>query len=353
MSSETTITSRPSLPVRPVTKVTIAPPRPPSLPGAKTRIAPPRVPGTAPHLPASQLKDPAKTAEIERRREALAGSGVGDPKSTVEMILTGAKNNARALPLIIKRYWWLILIVGGVWIFCQSFDPEIPGIKGINNPRLLKSFYNAIKPGVNSLVFLTAAYNGWVAKSVYGLVILKIFVPLVQRIRADGFKTVMDSFSSVVPGIKSSWAASGDLSLSLFIFTAGTGVALTNLLSGNNSYTRCIASVALALSMVKFLSDSKKSLPFMAARVVSKDIFKTLRKENPVKNHHIFVGITGVMTGLSTSIIFALIVLQRGYPGPVEFAGYWIGLAAIVASVVLYFVKARGKQSPGQSAGQV
>ena len=351
MANETVITSRPSLPIRPVVKVTIAPPRPPSLPGGETGIAPPRAPGATPRVPASQAqpKEAARTAEIERRRAALAGSGVGDPKSTIEMILTGAKNTAKALPLIIKKYWWLILIAGGVWIFCQSFDPVVWG----NKTPKLRGFYNAIKPGVDFLVFLTAAYNGWVAKSVYGLVILKIFVPLVQRIRADGFKPVMDSFKAVVPGIRSSWTVSGDLSLSLFIFTTGTGVALTNLLSGNNSYTRCIASVALALSMVKFLSDSKKSMPFMATRVVSKDIFKTLRKENPVKNHHIFVAITGVMAGLSTSIIFALMVLQRGTPGPIEFAGYWLGLAAIVAGIVLYFVKVKGKQSSGQSAKQV
>ena len=120
---------------------------------------------------------------------------------------------------------------------------------------------------------------------------------------------------------------------------------MTNFLSGNNSYTRCIASVALALSFVKILADGKTGLPFLSSRVVSKDVFRLFKKNTPVKNYHVYLCLTGIMTGLATSIIFALIIFNQGFPGVFEFAGYWIGLVAIAAGVVLYFVQIRGKQT--------
>ncbi len=331
MSSEAIITSRPTLPVRPIAKVIIAPPRPPSLPGArpvgKTAVALPRVPG-APRVPAqTQPGDAAKAAEIERRRVALAGSGVGDPKSTIELVTTGAKNTARAFPILIKKYWWMALILGGLWYVLMT----------VNTSSL------PMQPVADFLVFLTAAYNNWIAKSVLVLVVLKVGVPLFRRIKAEGFGKVMESFQSVGPGLKKNWAETGAAAISLFVVALGIGLALSNFLSGNNSYTRYLASLALAFSMVKTLSEGNKAMTFTASRVVSKDVFKIFGKPSPVRNHHIYLSVGGVMAGLAGAAVPALLFFF-GVAGvrmsPVyENICYFMGGAVVVIGAGVYFVK--------------
>ncbi|GEM_PF-1885646 len=333
------ITTPPRLPVRRTAHPVLEPPKPPLLPGMK-----PVKPGTvgAPRPPSAGLSKPAETREqeIARRQKALAGSGVADPKSTIELVTTGAKNTAKAFPILIKKYWWLALIIGGLWLFLMTFDA---GTWGNQHPGM-RGFFNAIKPVADFLVFLTAAYNNWIAKSVLVLVVLKVGVPLFRRIKAEGFGKVMESFQSVGPGLKKNWAETGPLAVSLFVVALGVGLALSNFLSGNNSYTRYLASLALALSMVKTLSEGNKAMTFTASRVVSKDVFKLFGQHSPVRNHHIYLGAGGVMTGLAGAAIPALLFFF-GVAGvrmsPLyENICYVMGGAVVVIGAGVYFAKA-------------
>jgi len=134
------------------------------------------------------------------------------------------------------------------------------------------------------------------------------------------------------------------VALSLFVVALGVGLALSNILSGNNSYTRYLASLALALGMVKTLSEGSKATTFTASRVVSKDVFKLFGKNSPVRNHHIYLGVGGVMTGLAGAAVPALLFFF-GIAGvrmsPVyENICYFMGGAAVVIGVGVYFLKA-------------
>lgn len=316
------INTPPKLPVRRTSRPILEPPMPPFLKTFNPNAI------ASPKPPLAEAKAETREQEIARRQKALAGSGVGDPKSTVELIKMGAKNTAKILPVLIKKYWWIALIVGAVWFFLMTVDTS----------RL------PVQPVADFLVFLTAAYNNWVAKSVLVLVVLKVGIPLFRRIRTEGFGKVMESFQAVGPGLKKSWVESGIIAVSLFVVTLGVGLALSNFLSGNNSYTRYLASLALAFSMVKTLSDGSKAMTFTATRVVSKDIFKWFGKHSPVRNHHIYLGIGGVMTGLVGAALPAFLFFF-GIAGvrmsPVyQSVCYSMGGAVIVIGAAVYFVKA-------------
>jgi hypothetical protein len=74
---------------------------PPILPGDRaTRII--DIPPKTPALPAIAKTDSARSAEIARRRAALAGSGIGDPASTRELLVMGGKNALKQFRFIKK-----------------------------------------------------------------------------------------------------------------------------------------------------------------------------------------------------------------------------------------------------------
>jgi hypothetical protein len=72
----------------------------------KNVISPPGLPATA------AIPSPAKTKqeEISRRRKEIAEAGGGDPDSTSAMLAAAFKNTAKAIPVLIKKYWWIALI---------------------------------------------------------------------------------------------------------------------------------------------------------------------------------------------------------------------------------------------------
>ncbi len=335
MTAENFINTPPSLPVRRPANPIIAPPRPPLPPGAKplsnTISAPPRPPSAAIAPP----KIKPREAEVARRREALAEAGTGDPKSTASMMGTAIKNSAKSIPLLLKKYWWLALIIGVGWLLLAIWEPiglavKYPALRGV---------INFLTPIIGVLILVTAAYNNWVARSLYALIVFKVGIPLVQRIRKEGIGPVFKSFASVVPGLKSNWSECAVNALPVYIGMVGVGLALSNFLTRNNSSDKVLVSIALAISLVKTLSDGKKSMPFMATRVISRDIFKLVKKDNSVKNHHIYLGIGGVMTGLLGAIV---LMLTRNLPQG-DFLGYFLGAAVFIGVVVVYFVKARKK----------
>jgi hypothetical protein len=293
--------------------------------------APPKLPSAAVSQPAAI----AREEEVARRREALAEAGAGDPKSTVTMMATGLKNSVKTVPLLLKKYWWVALIIAVGWLLLAIWEPvslsaKYPALSGV---------FNVLTPVIGFLIVITAAYNNWVARSIYALIIFKVGIPLVQRIRSEGLGSVMKSFASVIPGMKSNWTECGTRALVLYIGMLGIGLAFSNFLTRNNSSDKVLVSIALAISLVKNLSDGKKSMPFMASRVISKDIFKLFKKDNPVKNNHIYLGIGGLMAGLLGAIV---LMLLRNLPQG-DFLGYYLGALVFVVGVTLFIVKARAK----------
>ncbi|MDD4874230.1 MAG: hypothetical protein PHE15_04575 [Dehalococcoidales bacterium] len=335
MTTENIISTPPVLPVRQPAAVTIPPPKPPTLSGVKPIqekiISPPVLPS------AVTTKPPAKSKqeEVAHRRKTIAEAGSGDPGSTAAMLVTGFKNTARTIPLLIKKYWWIALVIVAVWTLAASWDPLLLTLRYPSLSGLIDFF----SPIVTFLVFITVAYTNFIAKSIYALIVFKVIIPLVQRIRKEGFVIVIKSFSSIIPGIKSNITECGISGIPVFVSLLGTGLISSNFLTGNNRGSGVLVSIALALSLVKALNDGKTSTPFMASRVVSKDIFKLLKRSNPVKNNHVYLGISGFMTGLLGSMI---LMVTRGLPQG-DFLGYYIGVLVLLAGIGLYFIKTKAK----------
>lgn len=323
----------PAVPLHKLREPLPEPVPPPVLPRAAiptegTVITPPVVP----------MENVPKGKKKERRME-LAGLEAGDPRSTYHLIKLGFSNVVSIVPKLLRKYWWHILIVLVVWYALASF-----------NPMRLSTQFPALTPVwffidgfLLYMVFITAAYNNFVAKAVYFTLIMRVGLPLIRRIRSEGLAKVVADFRKLVPGFKENWAKTGAVALSLVVGFAGVGAFVSNYLTRNNRVDKIAVSLALAIALMKALSDGPKSLPFMAGRVVMKDLFVLMLKPSPVRNHHIYLAVSGLSLGFLCSLPFAYLSKTTS-----DYIGYYTGIVAILAGLVLFFFEKEHRQGRQQ-----
>lgn len=310
---------------------TAAPMRVPP-PGVPSRISrEPVVAPVAPPLRPTVMAAPAKPSEIpapkkKERRMELEGLEGGDPRSTIHLIKLGMRNAAGTLPAMIRKYGWVIPATLFVWTVLGSFDAyalvmSIPSLAG------LWMFLNKI---VLVLVFLTASYNSFIGKAVYATLVVKVGLPLFNRIRREGFGKVSKEFSLLLPNLRTNWALVGGKSLGLLVLFAGCAAFTSNFLTRNNAIDKIAVSLAIAFSLMKALGDGPKSIPFMTGRVVMKDIFVAMKKPSPVRNHHIYVAISGLVAGFLCCLPLSVLRKSMG-----ENIGYQLGVLGIIVGIGL------------------
>jgi len=291
----------------------LPPPVPPLLPGKEKTVQP-----------------PAKPREKKERRMELQGLEPGDPRSTVRLIRRGMGNVARKVPPLLRKYSWVIPVVLMVWTVLGSFN----AYKLMSSMPALYPLWAFLEKIVLFLVFLTASYNNFIGKAVYGTLVVRVIIPFVRRIRRQGFGKVSADFKSLIPGFKTNCAAVGSRSLGLVLFFGGCGAFLSNYLTRNNAADKMAVSLAIAFALMKALNDGKYSLPFVTSRVVMKDLFVATGRPSPVRNHHIYVAIGGLALGFLSSLLLAILRKPMG-----ENIGYMLGAAAMAAGAAAFFAR--------------
>lgn len=286
-------------------------------------------------IPARPVAPPAPSAPPGAIAPPLAGLEPGDPRSTLHLLRIAASNTATALPKLVKRHWWQLLILAAGWVVLMTVD--IWRLK-MSYPRWMP-LWNLLGPILSLLVFLTAAYNNFVAKTVYATLLFRVGLPMFQRLRREGWHHVAAGFRSLVPSLKENWSQAGVIARALFIAFAGIGLAFSNFLTRNNMIDKYLVSFVLALSLIKALGDGSRSIPFMTARVAGKDFFSLMRRPSPVRNHHLYVSISGVVAGLLGAFVLAFIA--RGLGGIGGKAGYLLGVVAVLAAIALHLAGGR------------
>lgn len=301
-------------------------------PGIPSRILrEPMVKPMAPPLRPAALAAPNKPAAAsapkkKERRIELEGLEGGDPRTTIHLIKLGIRNTAGTLPVLIRKYGWVIPATLFVWTVLGSFNAyalvmSAPSLAG------LWMFLNKI---VLVLVFLTASYNSFIGKAVYATLVFKVGLPLINRIRREGFGKVSKEFSALLPNLRSNWTLVGGKSMGLLVLFAGSAAFISNFLTRNNAIDKIAVSLAIAFSLMKALSDGPRSIPFMTSRVVMKDIFVAMKKPSPVRNHHIYVAISGLVTGFLCCLPLSILRKSMG-----EYIGYQLGIVGMIIGIGL------------------
>lgn len=261
--------------------------------------------------------EPSLRKKKERRME-LQGLEGGDPRSTYHLLRRGFRNVLKNLPLLLRKYGYFVPVVLMGWT-----------ILGTLNTYRMPAFIGNI---VMLLVFLTAAYNSFIGKAVFGTLVIRVIIPMGRRIRREGFGKVSGEFKTLIPNFRTNWSAVGARSLGLLVLFAGSAAFISNFLTRNNAIDKIAVSLVIAVSLIKALSDGPRSIPFMTSRVVMKDIFVLLGKPSPVRNHHIYVAISGLVLGFLCSLPLSVLRKSMG-----ENIGYILGMLAMVAGIALLF----------------
>lgn len=299
---------------------------PPVIPLHKLRQPPPIPPARPPKVSKATIPEGKK----KERRLGIAGLEPGDPLSIFHLVKLGLKNAVAIIPRMVIKYWWIILLVFVGWFLLSTF-----------NVYQLSSKYPFLRPVlllmeklVLLLVFLTGAYNNFVAKAIYAAIIIRVGLPLYGRIRREGLPKVINDFSGLIPGFKESWQQAESLAPSLLIGFMGLGAFLSNYLTRNNRVDKIAVSLALAMALAKALSDGPKSLPFMVSRVVLKDFFFLMARPSPVRNYHIYVAVSAVSLGLLCCLPFSVLSKMLS-----DNIGYITGALAMAAAGGLFYLK--------------
>lgn len=257
----------------------------------------------------------------------LQGLEPGDPRSTVNLLKLGFHNVARSLPPILRKYGWMIPIIIVIWTSLGTFSVY----KMMSSMPALAPLWMFLDKIILILVFLTASYNSFIGKAIYATVIIRVIIPLILRTRREGFDKVKGNFQSLIPNFKTNWAAVGARSTGVLIFFVGCAAFISNYLTRNNAVDKIAVSLAIAFALIKALGDGSRSIPFMTGRVVMNDIFVKLRKPSPVRNHHIYLAISGLALGFLSSILLAVLRKSMG-----ENIGYILGVIAMMAGITLF-----------------
>lgn len=85
-----------------------------------------------------------------------------------------------------------------------------------------------------------------------------------HRIRSQGLAKVVSDFRKLVPGFKESWAKTGALAFALVVGFTGVGAFISNYLTRNNRVDKIAVSLALAIALMKALSDGPEVIMAIA-----------------------------------------------------------------------------------------
>jgi hypothetical protein len=120
---------------------------------------------------------------------------------------------------------------------------------------------------------------------------------------------------------------------------AGLGLILSNFLSRNNRVDKFAPAIVLALAIVNGLGSGVSSPLFVISRAASKDIWRAMRKQNPVTNDHICMFLAALAGGL---LLNGILGLTKS-----DYIGYIAGAVTLVSTVALGSPRKAGRTQLG------
>ncbi|MGE5542406.1 MAG: hypothetical protein ACM3WT_05165 [Bacillota bacterium] len=192
---------------------------------------------------------------------------------------------------------------------------------------------------VSLLIFVTAAYTSVIPKTFFWVLILTFGRSMLGRVRAEGLDKVRRELAAVQPAVKEAWARLQPGATRVAVIGAGLGLILSNFLSRNNRVDKFAPAIVLAVALVNGLGAGVSGSFFVVSRTASKDVWRAMRRPNPVTNDHIYVFMAALAAGLLANGILGLTKS--------DYIGYVAGAVAIASSVALGSPGKAGKAGKG------
>jgi hypothetical protein len=142
------------------------------------------------------------------------------------------QRNLRNLPrfLISNGLWIAALSALWLWLHTQRFLPAIGGL----------------------LVFLTAAYNNWIAKALYINIVHSVIIPMVRG-RGDK-EPLSERYARTQAAVMKAFGLLGKSAPQVFLLYMGIGLVISNVLTRNNKSDKYLICLMFAFAIFDALS---------------------------------------------------------------------------------------------------
>jgi hypothetical protein len=216
------------------------------------------------------------------------------------------RRNLANIPQTVARNWVWATALSLLWVLLMTTDVPVIG---------------------SLLGFLTAAYTNFLSKGLYLVVVNSTVIPRVMEVRRSGAAELTAKYFKVLGVIRQAFVLLGPIgSLRTALLFGGAGVALSNLLTRNNSSNKYFICVMVAAWLFDALALGAGSMPVRLFRAAYRDIAKRSATFETV-----YASVACLAAGLAFGFVPGMLP-NRGFW---DYKGYIIGAILMALGVAL------------------
>lgn len=232
------------------------------------------------------------------------------PEQGLAGLLKGlVSRNVRHLPRFILKNGLWIAALSALWVLLHSYPTH----------RL---------PGIGSLlVFITAAYNNFVAKALYIGVVNTAVLPAIKKVREDGAKELAERYSRTARATLRAFALLGPLgAVRTLLLYGGIGLVLSNALTRNNATDKYLICILTAYWLFDAMSQGMGNMVIRVFRAGYRDLFRQGATLETVY---------AALASTSVGLLLGFVPGNIGSRSYWDYKGYLIGALCIAASLAI------------------
>ena len=196
------------------------------------------------HRPAKEKK--AKAGEAAASGEAADTDAPDDEEEELGFFpLVGSylTRTVKNLPAYLKKNWVPLVVMAVVWIFMQ-----------VVAPYFIFRWGGFAAASYSVFGALTGSFGNVFGKAVFAGVFMGVVIPLFKAYKDSGVKDLLAKYKKVSRMIRDTYKQLGKKAWKILAASAGTGLVVANLISGNNGFGTVFASLLAAWALVNSLA---------------------------------------------------------------------------------------------------
>ncbi len=252
--------------------------------------------------------------------------------------------SAKAIPVFFRKFWIPLLVMAVVWVVFQVLLPLFIFRLG--------AFLSAFSSLIGAL---TGSYANFLGKAVYAGVFMGTVMPLYSYYKASGAKDLIAKYKKVRGMLRSYYKTLGRTGWIVFLASAGTGLAVANVLSTNNGFGTWFVSFLAAFALINAMAlgggQMRTKLFHAGYRDLAK-LFRSPKAPSADLAHAVFGAFAAGLAGSLVPAVLATpftvwnflaysklsLALSGFLSGFQAISGYLFGGLAVLAAIVLSIV---------------
>lgn len=147
------------------------------------------------------------------------------------------------LPAYLKKNWIPLVVMAVVWIFMQ-----------VVAPYFIFRWGGFAAASYSVFGALTGSFGNVFGKAVFAGVFMGVVIPLFKAYKDSGAKDLLAKYKKVSRMIRDTYRKLGKKAWKILAASAGAGLVVANLISGNNGFGTVFASLLAAWALVNSLA---------------------------------------------------------------------------------------------------